>query len=183
MTYPDHHRKIVTALMEGKFITSSETRLFDTLQEERDFYTSFFETSFGYELVITQDYAHLISSETNENTSRDISIFFSILCFELDKHGKNFLDELSYNTFGMAEIAEYFRDSSWSEVIKANKSLNSEENLQTFFRTLVKRNIAVKESSDEYVFTKAYKLFTEFARELIQREINENQSEKNKDER
>lgn len=170
MTYPDHHRKIVTALMEGKFITSSETRLFDTLQEKKDFYIPFFEVSFGYELVITQDYAYLISQETNENTSRDISIFFSILCFELDKNGKNFLDELNHNTFSLEEIAEYFRDSSWSEVIATNKSLNTQENLQGFFKTLVKRNIAVKESSDEYTFTKAYKLFTEFARELIQRE-------------
>lgn len=39
---------------------------------------------------------------------------------------------------------------------------------------MVKRNIAVKHSDDNYSFTKAYKLFIDFTRELIKYEPNKN---------
>ncbi len=41
-----------------------------------------------------------------------------------------------------------------------------------------KRNIAVKHSDDSYSFTKAYKLFIDFARELIKSEPNKIQQTK-----
>lgn len=37
---------------------------------------------------------------------------------------------------------------------------------------MIKRNIAVKHSDDSYSFTKAYKLFIDFVRELIKSEPN-----------
>jgi hypothetical protein len=170
--YPDKHKEIVTSLMEGKFITV-EDFLFETIKKNEDFYINFFETSFGFEIIGNHDFYYLVSSETNENTSRDISIFFSILCYELDKDGKNFLEELNYSEFHIDEILEYFKSSSWLDVIKANKQLNTDDSLKRQIGTMVKRNIAVKQSNDRYSFTKAHKLFIDFAKDLIKDDKNE----------
>ncbi|MCX6210011.1 MAG: hypothetical protein NTZ59_11105 [Bacteroidetes bacterium] len=167
--YPDKHKEIVTSLMEGKFITA-EDLLFETIKKNEDFYITFFENSFGFELIVNQDFYYLVSDETNENTSRDISIFFSILCYELDKNGKNFLEELNYSEFHIDEILEYFNNSSWTDVIKANKQLNNEESVKRHMGTMVKRNVAIKLSNDRYSFTKAHKLFIDFAKDLIKEE-------------
>lgn len=170
--YPDKHKEIVTSLIEGKFVTV-EDFLFETIKKNEDFYITFFENSFGFELIVNQDFYYLVSNETNENTSRDISIFFSILSYELDKNGKNFLEELNYSEFHIDEILEYFNNSSWTDVIKANKQLNNEENLKRHIGTMAKRNIAVKQSNDRYSFTKAHKLFIDFAKDLIKDDKNE----------
>jgi hypothetical protein len=164
--YPDKHKEIVTSLMEGKFITI-EDLLFETIKKNEDFYIIFFENSFGFELIVNQDFYYLVSNETNENTSRDISIFFSILCYELDKNGKNFLEELNYSEFHIDEIIEYFNNSSWSDVIKANNQLKNDDSLKRHIGTMVKRNIAVKHNNDRYSFTKAHKLFIDYAKDLI----------------
>ncbi len=169
--YPDKHKEIVTSLMEGKFITVADL-LFEVIKKNEDFYIEFFEKSFGFELIGNHDYYYLISSETNENTSRDFSIFFSILCYELDKDGKNFLEELNYSEFHIDEIIEYFKNSSWSDIIKANKQLNNDENLKRHIGTMVKRNIAVKQNNERYSFTKAHKLFIDFAKDLIKNDKN-----------
>lgn len=170
--YPNRHKEIVETLMVGRFVTIDD-KLFDTIKENESFYSDFFNKSFGFQLKDTHDFYYLLSEETNEQTSRDISIFFSILCFELDKDGKNFMDELNYSEFNFEEISSYFKNSSWTDVIKANKQLNSRENLRKLIgTTMVKRNIAVKHSDDKYTFTKAYKLFIEFARDLIENEAN-----------
>ena len=78
--YPKNHKKIVTSLMEGKFITRDEPH-FNILKEHQDFYTRFFDRSFGYGLQSSPEYYYLLSPDTQENTSRDISIFFSVLCY------------------------------------------------------------------------------------------------------
>jgi hypothetical protein len=165
--YPDKHKDIVTSLMDGKFITVDEL-LFEPLRKKIDFYKEFFEQSFGFELKETHDFYYLISNDTNENTSRDISIFFSILCYELDKDSKNFLEELNYSEFHIDEIVEYFNNSSWTDVIKANKQLSTNENIKKLIgTTMVRRNIAVKQGNNRYSFTKAHKLFIDFAKDLI----------------
>ena len=161
--YPNKHKQIVTSLMDGRFITIDES-YFDIVKENQDFYAEFFDKSFGFELKNTQEFYYLISEETNENTSRDISIFFSIFCYELDKDGKNFMDD---------EIVDYIKNSSWTDIIKSNKQLNDADSIKRLVgSTMVKRNIAVKHSDDNYSFTKAYKLFIDFARELIKSEPN-----------
>ncbi|WP_026966062.1 condensin complex protein MksE [Algoriphagus terrigena] len=170
--YPDKHKEIVTSLMEGKFITV-EDFLFETIKKNEDFYINFFETSFGFEVIGNHNFYYLVSGETNENTSRDISIFFSILCYELDKDGKNFLEELNYTEFYIDDILEYFKNSSWLDVIKANKQLNTDDSLKRHIGTMVKRNIAVKQGNDRYSFTKAHKLFIDFAKDLIKDDKNE----------
>tara|TARA_R110002073_G_scaffold282785_1_gene447092 strand:+ start:282 stop:809 length:528 start_codon:yes stop_codon:yes gene_type:complete len=170
--YPNKHKQIVTSLMDGRFITIDES-YFDIVKEHQDFYAEFFDKSFGFELKNTQEFYYLISEETNENTSRDISIFFSIFCYELDKDGKNFMDELGFSDFHIEEIIDYIKNSSWSDIVKSNKQLNDADSIKRLVgSTMVKRNIAVKHSDDNYSFTKAYKLFIDFARELIKSEPN-----------
>lgn len=169
--YPEKHKDIVTSLMDGKFITVDD-QLFETIKKKEDFYIEFFEISFSFELIGNHDFYYLVSNETNENTSRDISIFFSILCYELDKDGKNFLEELNYSEFHIDEILEYYNNSSWADVIKANKQLNNAESIKRLIGTMAKRNIAVKQSNDRYSFTKAHKLFIDFAKDLIEDDKN-----------
>ena len=165
--YPNKHKQIVTSLMDGRFITIDESN-FDIVKENQDFYVKFFDKSFGFALKNTQEFYYLISEFTNENTSRDISIFFSIFCYELDKDGKNFMDELGFSDFHIDEIIDYIKSSSWSDIVKENKSLNSSENIKRLIgNTMVKRNIAIKHSDDKYSFTKAYKLFIDFAKDLV----------------
>ena len=170
--YPNKHKQIVTSLMDGRFITIDES-YFDIVKENQDFYAEFFDKSFGFELKNTQEFYYLISEETNENTSRDISIFFSIFCYELDKDGKNFMNELGFSDFHIDEIVDYIKNSSWTDIVKSNKQLNDADSIKRLVgSTMVKRNIAVKHSDDNYSFTKAYKLFIDFARELIKSEPN-----------
>jgi hypothetical protein len=173
--YPDKHKEVVTSLMEGKFITV-EDFLFETIKKNEEFYIKFFEYSFGFELIVNHDFYYLVSDDTNENTSRDISIFFSILCYELDKDGKNFLEELNYSEFHIDEIIAYFKNSSWLDVIKANKQLSTDDSLKRHIGTMMKRNIAIKRSNDRYSFTKAYKLFIEFAKDLVNDDKKEHES-------
>jgi hypothetical protein len=158
--------------MDGRFITIDES-YFDIVKENQDFYAEFFDKSFGFELKNTQEFYYLISEETNENTSRDISIFFSIFCYELDKEGKNFMDELGFSEFHIEEIVDYIKNSSWTDIVKTNKQLNDAGSIKRLVgSTMVKRNIAVKLSDENYSFTKAYKLFIDFSRELIKSESN-----------
>jgi hypothetical protein len=169
--YPNKHKQIVTSLMDGRFITINDS-CFYIVKEYQDFYFEFFDKSFGFELKNTQEFYYLISEETNENTSRDISIFFSIFCYELDKDGKNFMDELGFSDFHIDEIIEYIKNSTWTDIVKANKQLNSADSIKRLVgSTMVKRNIAIKHSDDKYSFTKAYKFFIDFARELIKQQI------------
>lgn len=170
--YPNKHKQIVTSLMDGRFITIDES-YFDIVKENQDFYAEFFDKSFGFELKNTQEFYYLISEETNENTSRDISIFFSIFCYELDKDGKNFMDELGFSSFHIDEIVDYIKNSSWTDIVKSNNQLKDSKNITKLVSsTMLKRNIVVKHSEDNYSFTKAYKLFIDFTRELIKSEAN-----------
>lgn len=170
--YPNKHKQIVTSLMDGRFITIDES-YFDIVKEYQDFYAEFFDKSFGFELKNTQEFYYLISEETNENTSRDISIFFSIFCYELDKDGKNFMDELRFSDFHIDEIVDYIKNSSWTDIVKSNNQLKDSKSITKLVSsTMVKRNIVVKNSENNYSFTKAHKLFIDFARELIKSEPN-----------
>jgi len=167
------HKQIVEELLEGKFILSRE-RQFDAIKENEDFYTEFFMASFSHELEITNEYARLVSGETDENLSRDISVFFAILCYELDRQGKNFLDGLQYSEFSMEEINYLFDNSSWIDLIQSNKQLRDSDTRKRFiFSAMGKRNIIDKVSDERFHFTPAYKVFIDFAKELAGHTINE----------
>lgn len=166
MEYPKYHTQIVEALMGGKFVLATD-KVFDELKENETFYNSFFKVSFKYELKFNQEFAYLVSTETTENLSRDISIFFAILCYELDKDGKNFMDELNYAEFEMDKVDEYFENSNYKEIIKSNNQLKDSEARRKLIRNgLIRRNIATKTAEDKFIFTKAHKVFIQFALEL-----------------
>ena len=166
MEYPQNHRRIVEELTTGKFILSRDKH-FEELVQKEEFYAEFFKVSFDYILNITTEYAFLISKETDENMSRDISIFFAIFCYELDKQGKNFLDGLQYAEYSFEEINILFDNSSYIDLIQSNKQLkDAEARRRLIFSTMARKNIIEKVNEDRFYFTAAYKVFTEFAKVL-----------------
>ncbi len=74
---------------------------------------------------------------------------------------------------GNDRIINYKKNKSWTDVIKANNQLKNDESIKRHIGTMVKRNIAVKQGNDRYSFTKAHKLFIDFAKELIKTELND----------
>lgn len=173
--YPEYHYDIVKSLLDGKFILFPG-KLFKTISEveNKEFYTDFFKESFGYELIVETEYIYLISENTDEKTSRDIMTFISILSYEIDKEGKNFIDELDSSFFNLERINQYFENShSWHEIIKENKQISSPESRKSLiYNTMLKRNI-IEKMGDNFQFTKAHKVFLNFALELIEKENEE----------
>jgi hypothetical protein len=176
MVYPSNHRTIVEDLMKGKFVLSTEKH-FESLKNNEEFYQQFFQESFGLALRIQTEYAFLISTVTNETLSKSISIFFAVLCYELDKDGKNFMDQLQYNEFDMDTIERYFQNTSYIDLVKATKQLEDEEKRKTLIETMRRRNIIERTGEDRFIFTSAYKVFTEFALELVRKKREERASE------
>lgn len=162
MEYPRYHKDLVGDLMNGKFILASDQR-FTSLKDNMQFYEKFFKESFGYELEIKSDFAFLLSYETGEMLSRDICLFFAILCYELDKDGKNFLEEIQYAEFEHDKLDAYFENSAYAELIANNNQLRNGETRRDFVRTLTRRNIVERNSDGKFSFTQAYKVFIDFA--------------------
>lgn len=168
MEYPENHRKIVDDLMNGKFLLAKE-KYFEELSANEEFYLNFFKVSFGYELNLTKEYAYLVSDDTDENTSRDISIFFAIMCYELDKQGKNFMDGLQHAEYTFEEINLLFENSSYIDLINSNKQLKDEDaRRRILFTTMSRKNIIEKINEHKFVFTPAYKVFIEYAKGLAE---------------
>ena len=170
INYPKYHREIVKALLDGKFILfPGKLYKVITEPENKEFYNDFFKESFDYELIIETEFAYLISDNTDEKTSRDIMTFFSILAFEIDKEGKNFIDELNNSLFDMERINNYFENShSWNEIIKENKQISSSESRKSLiYNTMLKRNL-IEKIGEKFQFTKAHRIFLDFAMELIE---------------
>jgi hypothetical protein len=165
MVYPTKHRQIVEELMNGKFILSNEEQ-FASLKENEKFYEEFFKVSFDLNLVFKTDYAYLLSKETSENFSRDVSIFIAILSYELDKDGRNFLEAIEFNEFTTEEVDKYFDNSSFIDLIESNKAIKDPDGRRTLINGMARRNIVHKNFEDRFVFTQAYKVFVDFAKEL-----------------
>ena len=175
MEYPQNHRKIVDDLMSGRFILSRDKH-FEELVKQEEFYNEFFKVSFDYALNITTEYAYLVSKETDENMSRDISLFFAIFCYELDKQGKNFLDGLQYAEYSFEEINLLFDNSSYIDLIQSNKQLkDADARRRILLSTMSRKNIIEKISEDRFYFTPAYKVFIDFAKTLAENRLVETQ--------
>jgi hypothetical protein len=162
MDFPRYHKEIVTDLLDGKFVLANDAK-FVELKNNQDFFDKFFKESFGYELEVKSDYAYLISYETNEMLSRDMCVFFGILCYELDKDGKNFMEEIQYAEIELEKIDEYFDNSAYSDLIQNNKQLKDSESRKQFIGVLSRRNIVERISDTKFAFTPAYKVFIDFA--------------------
>jgi len=180
MEFPDKHKLIVEELMSGRFILARENHFEELKKNEIEFYAPFFLKSFGHKLIVTQEFAYLISEETDENISRDISIFLAIFCYELDKQGKNFLEGLQYSEYSFEEVNIIFENSSLIDLIHSNKQLrDSETRRKLLFTTMNKKNIIDKISDDKFSFTPAYKVFTQFAEELGRKKVDEGNLQSN----
>jgi hypothetical protein len=162
MEFPRYHKDIVTDLLDGKFILATDPKFIE-FKNRYDFYTAFFKETFGFDVELKSDYAYILSSETNEQLSRDICIFFGLLCYEMDKDGKNFLEEVQYAEFDMDIIDTYFDNSSYIDLIQNNNQLKNSENRKQFINTLGRRNILEKNNDKKFSFTPAYKVFMDFA--------------------
>jgi hypothetical protein len=176
MEFPRHHKEIVSDLMGGKFILASDQK-FISLKDNAAFYEKFFKESFGYELELKTDYGFILSYETGEQLSRDICLFFAILCYELDKDGKNFLEEIQYAEFEHEKIDEYFENSSYAELILNNNQLKSGESRRDFIRTMSRRNITERNGDARFSFTPAYKVFIDFAADFAKGKVAEENTE------
>ena len=161
--------------MSGRFILSRDKH-FEELVKQEEFYNEFFKVSFDYALNITTEYAYLVSKETDENMSRDISLFFAIFCYELDKQGKNFLDGLQYAEYSFEEINLLFDNSSYIDLIQSNKQLkDADARRRILLSTMSRKNIIEKISEDRFYFTPAYKVFIDFAKTLAENRLVETQ--------
>jgi hypothetical protein len=165
MVYPSNHRQIVEELMGGKFILSNENH-FNSLKENETFYSEFFKISFDLDLNLKTEYAFLWSKDTQENFSRDVSIFIAILCYELDRDGRNFMEALDFNEFTFEEVDRYFDNSSFIDLIESNKSLREPDARRTLINGMHRRNIVTKNFEDRFSFTQAHKVCVDFAKEL-----------------
>lgn len=170
MVYPTHHRQLVEELMGGKFVLSNEDH-FNSLKENEKFYAEFFKISFDLELVMKPEFSYLLSKDTQENFSRDVSIFIAILAYELDRDGRNFIESFDYNEFTFEEIDNYFLNSSFIDLIESNKNLRDIESRRTLLNGMARRNIIFKTFEDRFTFTQAYKVFVDFAKELALKRI------------
>jgi hypothetical protein len=170
MVYPSNHRQIVEELMAGKFILANEEH-FNALKENDKFYAEFFKVSFDLDLNIKSDYAFLLSKESQENFSRDVSIFIAILSYELDRDGRNFMEALEFNEFTLEEIDRYFDNSSFIDLIESNKALREPDARRTLINGMHRRNIVIKNFDDRFSFTQAYKVFVDFAKELAMKRM------------
>ncbi|MFM9985070.1 MAG: condensin complex protein MksE [Flavobacteriales bacterium] len=175
MVFPKKHRQITDDLMSGKFVLSNN-EIFNELKENADFYADFFKVSFDYELVLKSDYAYLLSKETNENFSRDVSIFVAVLSYELDRDGKNFMEAMEFSEFTFEEIDRYFENSSFIDLIESNKQLRDKESRRVLINAMARRNIVYKNFEDRFSFTQAYKMFIDFAKELAMKRMNNSEA-------
>jgi hypothetical protein len=163
MEFPRYHKAIVGDLLDGKFILATDAKFIE-LKNNADFYGKFFKETFEFYLDIKSDYAYLISEETMEMLSRDICIFIGLLCYELDKEGKNFLDEIQYAEFDLEMIDNLLDNSSYTDLIQNNNQLKNSEARKQFLGTLNRRNIIDRNSDKKFTFTPAYKVFMDFAK-------------------
>jgi hypothetical protein len=169
MEFPNHHRQIVDDLISGKFVLPTE-RTYTVLKENEQSYTYFFKASFNFELKLTQDFAYLISDESNEMLSRDVCIFIALLSYELDRDGKNFLERIQFSEFEVEEIENYFTNSSYIDLILSNKQLKDADSRKNFINTMNRRNIIEKTADNRFVFTSAHKFFMDFAADIVKYE-------------
>ena len=156
-SYPAEHREIVSNLLEGRFLIYPN-QFFVALKNQEDEYKEFFQNSFGYELRIEAEYGYLLSSESKEKRTRDFTLFLALLCRELDYSGKDFRDSVELASFDIEETEQLLRQSSKWEILEKTSVANFEQ----FLGDWEKKNL-LKRTFNQFKFTKAVKLFLEFA--------------------
>ncbi|MFZ4455522.1 MAG: condensin complex protein MksE [Bacteroidales bacterium] len=156
MQYPNEHKKIVSNLLDGKFIISSH--FFDVIKEQEDEYIAFFKNSYGYDLKVEADFAYLTSDEVKETRTRDFVLFLAVLCRELDYSGRNFRDTVEFGSLDISDTFDLLKQSSKWEILEKTTIADFEK----FITTWTGKNLLIK-SGSQFKFTKAVNVFLSFA--------------------
>jgi hypothetical protein len=155
--YPSEHKEVVSHLLDGKFVIYPSP-LFMAGQQLEDDYREFFKESYGFDFVLDSELMYLTSNDVMEKRTRDFTLFLAVLCRELDYSGKNFRDTIELGTFDCAETEELLRHSPKWEILEKTTVADFEG----FIDVWHKRNV-LKRSGESFKFTKAIKVFFEFA--------------------
>jgi len=166
MQYPNEHKKIVSNLLDGKFIISSH--LFNVIKEQEDDYIEFFKVSYGFDLKVEADFAYLCSIDVKETRTRDFVLFLTVLCRELDYSGKNFRDTVELGSLDISETFELLKQSSKWEILEKTTVADFEK----FITTWCGKNLLIKTGS-QFRFTKAVIVFLSFAINIANAKIKE----------
>ncbi|MFC4213538.1 hypothetical protein ACFOWA_20275 [Pedobacter lithocola] len=170
-SYPSDHKEIVTQLLDGRFIIYPNS-LFATIQQQEEDYIEFFRESHGFELSMDAEFAYLSSNEITKKRTRDLTLFLAILCRELDYSGKNFRDAIELSSFDIAETEQLLKQSSKWEILEKT----SVKDFEIFINVWHKKNV-LKRTGNQFKFTKAVKLFFEFAVNVANAKLKEQQSQ------
>jgi hypothetical protein len=181
INYPPLHQKIVHDLLEGKFLLYTAYQTFDALKKNDSFYIDFFKSSFGYELIIKNEFAYLHSDKTDETLSRNFTVFLAILCYEINKKNNNVnvKTQISDNTFSLQEVEQHLKNNNFQEVLEEIKL----DDLNSFLKKLERRNIIEYRDGHKstFKFTKAVNLFFDFAIDLAQTQAENEKEESEED--
>jgi hypothetical protein len=169
-SYPSDHKEIVSNLLDGKFIIYPNP-MFITIQALEDEYKEFFKESYGFELNIDLEFVYLSSNEVSEKRTRDFTLFLAMLCRELDYSGKNFRDSIEFANFDILETEQLLKRSSRWEILEKT----SVANFDNFIETWHKKNV-LRRTGTQFKFTKAVKLFLEFAVNVANAKLKEQQT-------
>lgn len=169
-SYPSEHKEIVSQLLDGRFIIYPNP-MFAVIQMQEDDYKEFFKESYGFELNIDAEFAYLSSNEVTEKRTRDFTLFLAMLCRELDYSGKNFRDSIELATFDIADTEKLLRQSSKWEILEKTSIAEFDK----FIGTWHTKNV-LKRTGNQFKFTKAVKLFFEFAVNVANAKLKEQQA-------
>lgn len=168
-SYPIEHKEIVSHLLDGRFIIYPNP-LFTALQKQDDDYKEFFKLSYGFELNFDSEFAYLSGADVNEKKTRDFTLFLAIFCRELDYSGKNFKEAVELGTFNIEETDQLLKQSSKWEIVEKTTIADFESFVNTWHR----RNV-LSRAGNQFKFTKAVKLFFEFAVNVASAKFKEQQ--------
>ena len=84
----------------------------------------------------------------------------AILCYELDREGKNFSSEIRTNYFDIEEVKQKLFASEYKEIIENNEEI---KNLNNLVHKMTARNITQSKSENRFTFTPAIEVFFTFA--------------------
>ena len=168
--YPIEHKEIVSQLLDGRFIIYPNPT-FAVIQSQEDEYKEFFKESYGFDLNVDSEFAYLSSNEVTEKRTRDFTLFLAMLCRELDYSGKNFRDSIELATFDIADTEKLLKQSSKWEILEKTSIADFDK----FIGTWHTKNV-LKRTGNQFKFTKAVKLFFEFAVNVANAKLKEQQA-------
>jgi hypothetical protein len=176
MQYPKEHKEIVNDLLDGKFILQNEANYSVlTASEYSDDYKTFFEMSFGFDLVIDAEFAYLSSREKQKDKpARDFLIFLSVFCRELALEGKNFRTCIEQDTFDVDDIEQTLKQSVKWELLEKTSAAQPRD----FLKRWKNKNVIsfIGNNNNRFKFTSAVKVFLNAAEEIARLKMSDSVS-------